>query len=69
MQGAEWMRSRMPTGSPANLRSKACENCMVNQQAALYATDLAALMPQVLKEAEVSDEERCLLLCIGSEQA
>jgi len=59
---------QLPTGSPANLRSQACENCLVNQQLALYARDLAELMPHVSKENEVSDEERYLLLRIADER-
>lgn len=58
---------QLPTGSPVNLRSKACENCLVNQQAAIYARDLVALMPHVPKESEMLDEERCLLLRIADE--
>jgi hypothetical protein len=52
----------LPTGSPVNQRSKDCENCSVNQQATAYARDLAALMPSLPKESEVSDEERVFLM-------
>jgi hypothetical protein len=53
---------QLPTGSPANQRGKDCENCSVNQQATAYARDLAALMPSLPKETEVSDEERVFLM-------
>lgn len=53
---------QLPTGSPGIQRSKDCENCSVNQQATAYARDLAALMPSLPKEAEVSDEERAFLM-------
>jgi hypothetical protein len=53
---------QLPTGSPVSQRSKDCENCSVNQQATAYARDLAALMPSLPKEAEVSDEERAFLM-------
>ena len=53
---------QLPTGSPANQRSKDCENCGVNQQATAYARDLASLMPSLPKEAKVSDEERDYLM-------
>lgn len=60
---------QLPTGGPVNQRSKACENCLVNQQAALYARDLAALMPAFSRDAEVSDAERCMLLGIPDKKA
>ena len=53
---------QLPTGSPGVQRSKDCENCGVNQQATAYALDLAALMPSLPIEAEVSDDERDFLL-------
>jgi hypothetical protein len=54
---------QLPTGSPANLRSKECENCGVNQQALAYARDLVALLPTVhSRETEVSEEERVFLM-------
>lgn len=53
---------QLPTGSPGQQRSKDCENCSVNQQATAYARDLAALMPSLPKEAEVSDDEREFLM-------
>ena len=53
---------QLPTGSPGMQRSKDCENCSVNQQATAYARDLAALMPSLPKESEVSDDERDFLM-------
>lgn len=60
--GVESFTLLLPTGSPANQRSPECENCGVNQQATAYARDLAILMPQLPKGAEVSDEERAFLM-------
>ena len=56
---------QLPTGSPANERNKECETCAVNQQATVFALDLAALMPSQKSEAAISDDERSALMHIA----
>ena len=65
--GLESFTLQLPTGSPVKPRTPDCENCVVHQQAAAYARDLAALIPAPTREAAVSDEERALLATISTE--